>query len=150
MRHQPISCNNTNHVHTPEMLIDIVTGSWEPTPLEIQHLLEHLITCVPCRVILGACVILYAEKESAKERAQQVVDAFRTSLQEALHGIDFQNRLSAYIDILEAEGEEQADKQFPEVADHLQRCQVCRDVVEDTAFLLQESINSDRKAPPMW
>ncbi len=138
MRYQPISCNNINHAHTLEVLVALVAGTWEPTPLERQHLLEHLITCVPCRVILGTSVILYAKKESAKEQAQEVVDAFRASLQEALHGIDFQNKLSAYIDMLEAQGEEQADEQFPDLAAHLKRCQVCRDVVEDTVFLLQE------------
>ena len=143
MRYQSISCNNTNHVHKPEILVALVTGAWEPTPLERQHLLEHLITCVPCRVILGACVILYTEKESSKEQAHQVVDAFRASLQEALHGIDFQNKLSAYIDIMVAQGEKQADKQFPDLAAHLKRCQVCRDVVEDTVFLLQEMKNEE-------
>lgn len=143
MRYQPVSCNNTTHVHPLEILLALVTGTWEPMPLERQHLLEHLLTCIPCRVMLGASVILYAEKESAKEQAQDVVDAFRASLQEALHGIDFQNKLSAYIDMLEALGEEQADRQFPDLAAHLKRCQVCRDVVEDTVFLLQEMKNEE-------
>jgi hypothetical protein len=143
MWYQPISCNNTTHVHTPGILLALVTGAWKPTPLERQHLLEHLLTCVPCRVMLGASVILYAEKESAKEQAQEVVDAFRASLQEALHGIDFQNKLSAYIDMLEAQGEEQADEHFPDLVAHLKRCQVCRDVVEDTVCLLQEMKNEE-------
>jgi hypothetical protein len=143
MRYQPVSCNNTTHVHPLEILLALVTGTWEPMPLERQHLLEYLLTCIPCRVMLGASVILYAEKESAKEQAQDVVDAFRASLQEALHGIDFQNKLSAYIDMLEALGEEQADRQFPDLAAHLKRCQVCRDVVEDTVFLLQEMKNEE-------
>ena len=121
----------------------MVTGTWEPTPLEMQHLLEHLITCVPCRVILGAWVILYAEKEPAKEQTQRAVDAVRATLQEAMHGMDFQNKLSIYIDILEVQGEEQAAKQFPAVVDHLKRCQVCRTVVQDTVFLLREMKNEE-------
>jgi hypothetical protein len=79
-----------------------------------------------------------------KEQTQSTVDAFRAALEETIHGTDFQNKLSAYIEILGAQGEETARKQFPKVAKHLEKCAVCRNVVEDTLYLLQEIEEEER------
>jgi hypothetical protein len=62
----------------------------------------------------------------------------RPTLEEMIHARGFQNKLSIYIDILETQGTEQAHQQFPEIVSHLEECEVCRIVVEDTQFLLHD------------
>src|SRR5207249_4201988 len=131
----PTSYHKANHMHILRLLINTITGTKQPAS---QSLLEHLAGCVRCQVLLGVCVLLYKKEESGKEQTQRTMEVFRAPLEEASHGMDFQNKLSMYIEILETQGEEGAGQQLPEIARHLKECEVCRAVVEDTLLLLHD------------
>lgn len=48
-----LSCN----VHIESLLLDLVVGIWQPNPLEEAHLIDHLMTCVYCKIVLAAFVV---------------------------------------------------------------------------------------------
>jgi hypothetical protein len=68
----------------------------------------------------------------------KIKHVLRTCLEETIHGTEFQNKLTMYIEILETQGVEQAHQKYPELVSHLQECGRCRTIVEDTQSLLHE------------
>ena len=76
----------------------------------------------------------------------KIEHVFRTCFEETIHGTEFQNKLTMYIEILETQGTEQAHQQFPEIVHHLQECQVCRTVVADTQSLLLDMEEDEANA----
>jgi hypothetical protein len=121
-----------------KMFTDIVSGERRQTASEMDGLLDHLIVCVFCQAALGTYAVLQAEADRSNRDVREAIEAFRSSLAETLHGIDFQNDLSAYIDVLETRGQTEADEQFPLVVAHLQWCNACNAIVQEARLLLHE------------
>lgn len=48
-----LSCS----VHIESRLLDLVVGIWQPTPLEEAHLIDHLMECMYCKIVLAAFVV---------------------------------------------------------------------------------------------
>ncbi len=135
---QPISQNSGTCMHFLKMFTDVVTGERRQTAFEMEYLLDHLIVCVLCQATLGTYTVLQAQTDRSNRYAREAIAAFRSSLAETLHGIDFQNDLSAYIDALETRGQTEANRQFPLVVAHLHWCDACKDTVQEARLLLHE------------
>jgi hypothetical protein len=144
---QPISQNSGTCMHFLKMFTDVVTGEQRQTAFELDCLLDHLIVCVLCQAMLGTYAVLQAEADRSNRYVREAIEAFRSSLAETLHGIDFQNDLSAYIEALETRGQTEADKQFPLVVAHLQWCNACNAIVQEARLLLHE-LEAGLIAPP--
>jgi predicted anti-sigma-YlaC factor YlaD len=144
---EPISRNYVTCKYVLEIFIDIVTGEQRPTASEMEEVLEHLIACVSCQVMLGTYAVLQGQRDRSNRYAHEAIDAFRSSLAETLHATRFQNDMSAYIEVLEAQGEAEAHEQFPVVVAHLQWCKACRDTVQEARLLLHE-LESGLIEPP--
>lgn len=59
-----LSCN----AHIEALLLDLVVGIWQPTPLEETYLIDHLMECGYCKIVLAAFVIHMEDDNGDEQR----------------------------------------------------------------------------------
>src|SRR5689334_16927963 len=111
------------NAHTPDKhpidkMIHFITDIQQLTNSELEQLVEHIIDCQDCRDSIR--VFIAAGKDMARTencpgtRTGGLLDQMAQIMLE----IDAKNDISAYIDVLEMQGKEAAESQFPLLADH--------------------------------
>jgi len=131
--------------HIVGNLIHLVLGEWQPDPSQQEQLIAHLTECPYCRTAL--IVLLSAEQEY--ERLNHYSEAPARSLLTRFvtlhHEIEAQDyeQMGAYAEAIVAEGREKADKRFPVLAEHIERCPGCKSTLEETLAFLNEPQETD-------
>lgn len=127
--------------HILNKLIDIVAGDWQADPFQLEKLSDHLSGCSYCRTGL----LLLLSREEKYEKQQNDPESVATRLFEHVFIInhevimrDYEN-MGAYAEAIVAEGREKADKRFPILAEHINKCPVCQSSLEETLAFLKES-----------
>ncbi|HLZ62872.1 MAG TPA: hypothetical protein VKR06_38480 [Ktedonosporobacter sp.] len=125
--------------HMVGELIRLVTGEWRPDDAQQEQLIAHLIECQDCRIMLIS--LLSAEQE-------QLVDPSEGSLQDilaqfvAIHhkiaGLGYE-QMGAYAEAIVDQGQDEADKRFPLLVEHLRTCPTCKVFLEDILLFLRET-----------
>jgi len=125
--------------HILSQLMEIVTGDWQPLPNEQQQLLEHLVECEYCQAALVWLVDAeYVEDNSSNSSGNLVPGLLAWQRESMQKKHAHYEQIAAYIETLEAQGEEEASKKYTVLVEHLQHCIDCRHLVESTQTLFDE------------
>lgn len=122
-------------LHIDDLLRPLAEKATPPGEEEINTLAktmaEHLLTCEPCQATLSAIIMRLTEQaeEGSLERARgaQLLQRFNAVLVKAR----VRKQLGPYAATLYVHGEAAARAEYPEVADHLEQCEACRQEVAD-------------------
>jgi hypothetical protein len=128
---QNLSANIFDKQHIELHLTSLVTGSWKPTQLEQESLLDHLTQCVSCQIALRTYI---AMMPCSEERTA----SFQT-LATTIHNTCLQVSICAYVEVLRSQGKYEARKQFPLLSTHLEKCVECRSHVEEICMMLTQA-----------
>jgi hypothetical protein len=126
--------------HIVGELIRLVVGEWRPDPSQQEQLIAHLTGCPYCRTAL--IVLLSAEQEYEKLNDYPEVSAHNLLARFVTihHEIEAQEyeQMGAYAEAIVAGGRKKADKRFPILAEHIERCPGCKSTLEETLAFLNE------------
>ena len=126
--------------HIISELIHLVLDKWQPDLAQQEQLVAHLTGCPYCRTAL--IVLLSAEQEyeelnsSPESSARNLLTRFVT-IHHEIEAKDYE-QMGAYAEAIVAEGREKADKRFPILAEHIERCPGCKSTLEETLAFLNE------------
>lgn len=125
--------------HILSQLMEIVTGDWQPPQNEQEQLLEHLIECEYCQIALAWLIDAKFVEDNANDSSGNLVRELLVRQRENMQKKHAHyEQIAAYIETLEALGEEEAGKKYTELVEHLQHCVDCRHLVESTRALFDE------------
>ena len=122
--------------HVVDKLFQLVAGEWQPTPTQQEQLAAHFMECPYCRTAL--IVLLSAELE--EEGPESSVRSLLTRFVAIHHEIEAQEyeQMGAYAEAIVAKGQEEADKSFPLLAEHIKRCPGCTATLEEILAFLHD------------
>ena len=122
--------------HVVDKLFQLVAGEWQPDPTEQEQLAAHFMECPYCRTAL--IVLLSAELE--EEGPESSVRSLLTRFVAIHHEIETQEyeQMGAYAEAIVAKGQEEADKCFPLLAEHIKRCPGCQSTLEAILAFLHD------------
>ena len=131
--------------HIVGKLTQLVVGDWQPDSSQQEELIAHLTECPYCRTAL--IVLLSADQEherlnkATETPAHDLLRRFVT-LHHEIEALDYE-RMGAYAETIVAKGQEEADKRFPILAEHISRCPGCKSTLEETLAFLKEVEQSE-------
>ncbi len=129
----------------PHALFQFTAMSLEdrhPTPDELDALLSHLVECLSCQLALGTLITLELVSGLPNED-YKTLRKLLSRVTGIIHKTQTQEKLAAYIGVLEAQGAEEAQSTFPVLAEHLKHCKLCQDTIEGTRRLLRRAEQPD-------
>lgn len=125
--------------HILPQLMEVVEGDWQPTPTEQEQLLAHLVECEYCqvtlRVLVEARLAEGSPGSSSEDPARKLLARLGKFAQKKQAHYE---QIAAYIETLEVRGEKAANKQYPELAEHLKQCKECQFLVKSTRVLIDQ------------
>jgi hypothetical protein len=129
--------------HILPLLMELFAGDKQQAVSHQEQLVAHLLTCHYCRtaviVLLGVVQEYDRRNNDAQEPARDLlVNMARISREIEAGEARADERLGAYADTFVHEGQEEAERCFPDVAAHLKICPDCSALVEMTV----DSINA--------
>src|SRR5437764_2824989 len=95
----------------------ITAGIWLPTALELEQIVEHVVACKCCQKTLEAFIAASRDDNQKENGAGIIVPSLLSKIAQLMREMDMQDDMSAYIEILEVQGREEADQQFPILAE---------------------------------
>jgi hypothetical protein len=120
-------------------LAGLVIGVWQPTSLELEQLISHILQCQYCQITLEALVTTNADNHENENYSEAGILSLSPKLSNIIHELNTRENIGSYMEVLETHGEEEAFKQFPLLAEHLKRCNACRVIVEEARLLLHQA-----------
>src|SRR5690242_15480436 len=132
--------------HVLSQLTAMLLENWHPTPDELEALLPHLVECIYCQLALGTLITLELVSDPSTQD-YKVLRKLLSRLTGIIHKTQTQEKLAAYIEILEAQGADEAQSKFPVLAEHLKHCNFCQDTIEGTRTLLRRAEQAGLIAP---
>lgn len=125
--------------HILSQLVNIVTGDLELDSIEQEQLLEHLVDCECCQTALVMLVDSELADDNASDSSENVARELLARQRETMQKKHAHyEQIAAYIETLEVQGQEEANKKYPALVEHLQHCIDCRHLVESTRTLFAE------------
>lgn len=116
--------------HVLAQLMDLLRGTPLFAPAQSQQIEQHLAGCIHCQVFVELALLSMIEDAQAHndptEPAWQVLKHWSR-----ITHATCKDEIPAYVDMLMAQGEEQACTHFPLLAEHIHTCQACREEVHD-------------------
>lgn len=137
-----INATTDEHSHVDAKLADLAIGVWQPTHPEIEHLIDHLEKCIHCQIVLGALIVAQVEINASESGSTEVAQIHLSKLAEAIHETFMQIDIEMYIEVTEMQGEDEAHKQFPTLAAHLEGCKTCQSDIEGIRALLHQAVEA--------
>lgn len=127
--------------HVLSQLIEMMLGNWQPAPADLEALLSHLVECLHCQLALGTLIALELHSDVAEED-RKTLRTLLARLDDLIHETQIDG-LVGYLEVLEAQGQDEASNRFPVLAEHLRHCQDCRSTIEETRVLLHSAEQVD-------
>ena len=127
------------NVHTFDKHISIEALLYSTTTAQLEWFIDHIIACEDCRRSIGTFIATSKDAEQAESYLGTINSDLLTKITQIIQEIDAQNDTSAYIEILEVQGKEAAERRFPLLANHIKRCQACQSQLEETLTLLHRA-----------
>ncbi|SRR5260370_29819117 len=132
--------------HILSHILDVLTRKRQLIAAERKRMREHLTNCIHCQVFLWrflAETIKYDQEhgildESGRKLLAQLTRIIHETLKDAI---------PRYVEVLEGRGEEEANKQFPILEEHLKNCRICQYIVEGTRSWLRQAVEEGLIAP---
>ena len=134
------------HLST-KRLAYLTAGTWQPTTGELEQLVDHIVACKDCRKNLETFIIASIDADQPENCPGAILPGFFAKIRHIIREIDMQNDISAYIETLEMQDLEEAEHQFPLLAEHLKKCKACQSLLEETLTLLHRAEGAGLIAP---
>ena len=131
--------------HVLSQLTAMMIGSWQPAPADLEALLPHLVECVYCQLALKTLIALELESNPSDE-ATRTLHTLLAQLTDLIHETQMED-LAAYMEVLEVQGQDEADSKFPLLSEHLKQCQECQSAIAETLLLLHRAEQAGLVAP---
>lgn len=127
--------------HVVDKILTIVTGEWQKDEFLDEQLVSHLIECNPCRAALGMLLIAMQQDEQPRSGADIIINTLLAQVANINHQIEAQEieQIGAYAEAIQAEGNKEADRRFPQLAEHIMSCSSCKLTLEETLTFLKAS-----------
>jgi hypothetical protein len=130
--------------HMGMQLLELFAGTWRPASTELETLAAHLMTCSACRLFLLTEIAMEQGDRNAKRShiaiTQDLLTRFLTIHYRA-EAPDYED-LGAYAETVLAQGEGEANTQFPLLGMHLSLCKTCKSTIDATIAFLNETKES--------
>src|SRR5450755_1926064 len=124
--------------HVLPQLIDILTGQDQMLPAQQEQRWAHLAECVHCRLFLRSYLVKMIEYDKAQGNPEGLAPELLTQLAYIMHE-QLKEDIPAYVETLEAQNEEEANRRFPRFANHLSTCRYCQEALQDLHSWLSQS-----------
>ena len=134
-----VDSSTLNKPHILSQIRDEIIGKHSLTQAEQEQILDHLTTCTYCQIAIEMVITAMLDEtvdSSSKDTSHELL----LQLKETNHKIqEREEHIAAYTETLEVSGVEEADKRFPELAEHLRHCNICKAEVEDMRVALKQA-----------
>lgn len=126
--------------HVVDKLVNLFADTWQLDTVQLEQLAAHLKECSPCRTFLIALLGTEANRVNPNSNPENPAHDLLMRFVNLHHKIESQEyeQLGAYAEAIIAKGENEADKRFPTIAEHIHRCSGCKSVLEETLAFLRE------------
>jgi len=126
--------------HIVDKLFQLVAGEWRPDPTEQEQLVAHFMECPYCRTALIVLLSAETEAERLNNSPESPAHNLLTRFVAIHHEIEAQEyeQMGAYAEAIVAKGQEEADKRFPLLAEHIKRCPGCQSTLEAILAFLHD------------
>jgi hypothetical protein len=127
--------------HVLPQLIAILSGQDQELPAQQEQRWAHLAECIDCQAFLRSYLVKLIESDKAQDNAETLAPALLTQLTYIMHE-QLKEDIPAYVETLETQNEEEANRRFSRFAMHLSTCRDCQGAVQDLhAWLSQSEVN---------
>lgn len=124
--------------HVLPQLIDLLTGQDQVLPAQQEQRWAHLAECAQCQEFLRRYLAKMIEDDKAQGNPEGQAPELLTQLTHLMHE-QLKEDVPAYIETLEEQNEEEANRRFPRFAQHLASCRDCQAAVQDLHSWLSQS-----------
>jgi S-ribosylhomocysteine lyase LuxS involved in autoinducer biosynthesis len=125
--------------HVVDTLIHLVNSEEQLESTQLKTIAAHLAECSYCRTEF--IVLLSAEQEYEKLNTptETIMRDLFTRVADIHQEIDALNyeHMGAYAEAILIQGQEEADKRFPVLTKHIERCSDCKSTLEQTLEFLK-------------
>ncbi len=123
--------------HVLPVLMELFAGEVQKAFEQQEQLLAHLVACHYCRTAVVTLLGLVQEYDRRNNAVDEVAHNLLVRFADISHEIETSEahayeRLGAYAEAIVAEGQDKAERRFPDVAVHIKLCPDCRSAVEAT------------------
>ena len=116
--------------HVLSQLIDMLFDEERFLPEQQTQRWTHLATCIPCQSFLGSYLLQSIEYDKAHGKPEGPAQEHLARLIQHMHQT-LEVDIPPYVEALEERGVEEANKLFPQFAEHVQTCPECQSAVQD-------------------
>ncbi len=124
--------------HVLPQLINILTGQYQVLPAQQEQRWAYLAECVQCQEFLRRYLAKMIEYDKAQGTLEGQAPELLTQLTHIMHE-QLKEDIPAYVETLEEQNEEEANRRFPRFAKHLSICRDCQTAVQDLHCWLSQS-----------
>ena len=124
--------------HVLPQLIDMILGEQQVLPAQQKQLWTHLAECVHCQAFLGSYLLAVIESNKEHDEPEDQARELLNRLTQMIHET-LREDIPAYIQRLEEQDEKEANRSFPQFAEHLQVCQDCQEAVRALRLWIRQS-----------
>jgi hypothetical protein len=139
--------------HVLPLLMELFAGDRQVALARQEQMNTHLAACEYCRaavIVLLSTAQEYDRRNTNAEgsinnllaRFTEINDAIGKHKNDEIEGHEYE-RMGAYVEMVMAEGWDQADLRFPDTAIHLKSCSDCRAMVTATIASMDEEEDSE-------
>lgn len=127
--------------HIVDKLFHLFTDEWQPDKVQQEELVTHLTECSYCRTLLITLLTATQKYEKSSGNPDPFLSDLITRFVHIHHEIASQEyeQMGAYAEAIVAMEEKEADRRFPQLAEHIRTCPDCRAILKETLAFLRES-----------
>ena len=124
--------------HVLPQLINILTGQDQELPAQQEQRWAHLAECIHCQEFLRSYLVKMIEYDKEQGNPKGLAPELLTRLTHVMHE-QLKEDIPSYVETLEEQNEEEANRRFPRFANHLSTCLDCQEAVQDLHSWLSKS-----------
>lgn len=131
--------------HVLPLLMELFAGDRQQALSQQEQIYTHLAMCEYCRtavIFLLSTAQEYDHRNNNEEEPIHDLLVRFPQINDAIEGYRYE-RLGAYVEMVVAKGQEQADLHFPDIAVHLKTCSDCCSLVKRAIASITETEGSE-------
>lgn len=124
--------------HVLPQLIDLLIGQDQVLPAQQEQRWAHLAECAHCQEFLRRYLTKLIEYDKEQGNLEGQAPKLLAQLTHIMHE-QLKEDIPAYVETLEEQNEEEANRRFPRFVKHLASCQDCQEAVQGLHSWLSQS-----------
>jgi hypothetical protein len=125
----------TQAPHVLAQLVDLLDGTFQPTPEQETNIAAHLAICPSCQLFVELVLLALIRDEQERDQPTADARALLTRWSQIAHAT-LRAKIPAYVEVRKEHGEQVANTRFPLLANHMQTCQACQAEISDLLLWL--------------